>query len=280
MKLGVILSLLLIGMATVSAARAQEEVPPETAPAPVAAEEPTPETGEPSRAAGDGEATPAAAAEESLPPISEAETILWLGDQLKGLEQPSTLKYEFKKSGSLEEGFTDRVHFHITELLPEGMKKATVDFFTGQRHLFIPPYEGINGNVLLAVFLQGDILEMQRLTEGGTRYFQQRIKYALAKSAQIADTEIEFDGKKVPGKQITITPYVDDPKADLNERFRKLKDKVYTFTVSEQIPGYFYEIHTLVPPAADSAADAPPVLEEYLRLTSVGPLEMTSAATQ
>jgi hypothetical protein len=262
MKLGVALSLLLIGMATFSAARAQDDVPPEVA----------------APAAGGDSST--ATDEESLPPISEAETILWLGDQLAGIEQPATLKYEFKKAGTLEEGFTDRVHFHITELLPEGMKKATIDFFTGQRHLYIPPYEAINGNVLLAVFLQGDILEMQRLTDGGTRYFQQRIKYALAKSAQIADTEIEFNGQKLPAKRITITPYVDDPKAELNERFRKLKDKAYTFTVSEQIPGYFYEIHTLVPAAADGAADAPPVLEEYLRLTSVGPLEMTSAAAQ
>lgn len=277
MKLGMTVGILLTAMAMVPAARAQQEEA--AAPGASAATEANSAEGGGAPAAGVGEAA-AAGEEQSLPPISEAETLLWLGDQLKGIAQPATLKYEFKKAGSLEEGFTDRVHLHVTELMPEGMKKATVDFFSGQRHLYIPPYEAINGNVLLAIFLQGDILEMKRLTEGGTRYFQQRIKYALATNAKIADTEIEFDGRKLPAKQVTITPYVDDPKAELNEKFRKLKDKAYTFTVSEQIPGYFYEIHTLVPAPADSAPGSDPVLEEYLRLTSVGPLELTSAATQ
>ncbi len=279
MKRGITLGILLTAIAVVPTALAQEE---EADDAQGAASRPAQadvtEGGGAGAAAG-GDAA-AAGTEESLPPISEAETILWLGDQLKGIAEPSTLKYEFKKAGSLEEGFTDRVHLHITELLPEGMKKATVDFFSGQRRLAIPPYEAINGNVLLAIFLQGDVLEMKRLTEGGSRYFQQRIKYALATNARIADTEIEFDGRKLPAKRITITPYENDPKAELNERFRKLKDKAYTFTVSEQLPGYFYEIHTLVPAPADSAPGAEPVLEEYLRLTSVGPLELTSAASQ
>lgn len=277
MKRGISLGVLLAAMAVVPAALAQE-AEADAQGAPTAAQADSVEGGG-APAAGGGEAA-AGGEEQSLPPISEAETILWAGDQLKGIAEPSTLKYEFRKAGSLEEGFTDRVHLHITELLPEGMKKATVDFFSGQRHLAIPPYEAINGNVLLAIFLQGDILEMKRLTEGGTRYFQQRIKYALATNAQIADTEIEFDGRKLPAKRVTITPYVDDPKAELNERFRKLKDKAYTFTVSEQLPGYFYEIHTLVPAPADSAPGSEPVLEEYLRLTSAGPLESTSAAAQ
>ncbi|MCG3201786.1 MAG: hypothetical protein NFCOHLIN_01656 [Gammaproteobacteria bacterium] len=275
MSPGIILGILLTAMSMAPAARAQQD--DATAPGAAPATEAGTAEGDGVPAAGE----PAAAGEgQSLPPISAAETLLWLGDQLKGVARPATLKYEFRKAGSLEEGFTDRVHLHVTELLPEGMKKATVDFFTGQRHLSIPPYEAINGNVLLAIFLQGDILEMKRLTEGGTRYFQQRIKFALATKATIADTEIEFEGRKLPAKQVTITPYVDDPKAEINEKFRRLKDKAYTFTVSEQIPGYLYEIHTLVPAPADSAPGSVPVLEEYLRLTSVGPLELTSAATR
>lgn len=277
MKRGIFLGILLTAVVAAPAVLAQQEEAEVPAASPAAQADTAEGGGAP--AAGAGE-TAAGGEEQSLPPISEAETILWLGDQLQGIAEPSTLKYEFRKAGSLEEGFTDRVHLHITELLPEGMKKATVDFFSGQRHLNMPPYEAINGNVLLAIFLQGDILEMKRLTEGGSRYFQQRIKYALATNAQIADTEIEFDGRKLPAKRITITPYVDDPKAELNEKFRKLKDKAYTFTVSERLPGYFYEIHTLVPAPADSAPGSEPVLEEYLRLTSVGPLELTSAAAQ
>jgi hypothetical protein len=209
---------------------------------------------------------------QDLPPISAVEELLWMGDQLKSIDEPTTLQYEFRKSGSLEEGFTDSVQFHITDVRPDGMKGAKVNFFTGPRNLYVPPFDSINGNVLLAIFLQGDILEMKRLTDVGSRFFQQKIKYAMATSAKTADVEIDFNGAKVPGKQVTITPYVDDPKAETNERFHKLKDKVYTFTVSEQVPGFLYSIRTYVPAPKDAADPSMPLNEEVLQLTGVAPL--------
>lgn len=213
-----------------------------------------------------------------VPPISAAEDLLWMGDQLKSIDKPTKLKYEFNKTGSFEEGFKDSVEFNITDIRSDGMKSATVNFFTGQRNLPVPPYESINGNVLLAIFLQGDILEMKRFTEIGSRFFQQKIKYALATSAKMTDVEIDFNGAKVPGKQVTITPYADDPKAETNERFLKFKDKTYTFTVSDQIPGFLYSIHTVVPPTKDAADPSQPLNEELLRLSAVEALAAPVAA--
>lgn len=224
----------------------------------------------------DAAAQPDAAAAE-LPEISEAEKLLWMGDQLKVIDKPSTLKYAFRKTGSYEQGFEDSVLFHVTEILPDGMKRANVNFFTGQRNLYVPPYESINGNVLLAIFLQGDILEMKRITEIGPRFFQQKIKYALATGATIADTEIDFNGTKVAGKTVTITPYVDEPKAQTSERFNKFKDKIYTFTVSEQVPGFIYSIRTFVAAPKDAADQSLPLNEEVLQLTAVEPLQQPVA---
>jgi hypothetical protein len=226
-------------------------------------------------AVGDAAQPDAAAAE--VPEISEAEKLLWMGDQLKTIDKPSTLKYAFHKTGSYEPGFEDSVLFHVTDLLPDGMKRANVNFFTGQRNLYVPPYDSINGNVLLAIFLQGDILEMNRITEIGARFFQQKIKYALATGATIADTEIDFNGTKVAGKTVTITPYVDEPKAETNERFNKFKGKTYTFTVSEQIPGFIYSIKTFVSAPKDAADQSQPLNEEVLQLTAVEPLQQPVA---
>jgi translation initiation factor 1 (eIF-1/SUI1) len=131
--------------------------------------------------------------------------------------------------------------------------------------------------VLLAIFLQGDILEMKRITEIGPRFFQQEIKYAFATGATIADTEIDFNGTKVAGKTVTITPYVDEPKAETNERFNKFKHKTYTFTVSEQIPGFIYSIRTFVAAPKDAADQSQPLNEEVLQLTAVEPLQQPVA---
>jgi len=234
------------------------------------------EQAQPAPQATSPQATPESATADSessdgTPPaqFSEAETILWLTDQLKNINKPTRLKYEFKKTGSLEEGFVDSVQLDITELLPDGMKKANVNFFTGARNHYVPPYESLNGNPLLAIYLHGDVLEMNRLTDGGWRYFQRRIKFAFAESAEVTPVEIEFNGQRVQGKQVKITPYVDDPQAEKSEKFRKLKDKTYLITISDNIPGYLFEIRAFVPSAKGATSLDAPLLDEYLKLVSV-----------
>lgn len=200
---------------------------------------------------------------------SEAETILWLTDQLKNIEKPVRLNYEFRKAGSLEEGFTDSVQLEITDMLPDGMKKANVNFLTGARQHHVPPYESINGNPLLAIYLHGDVLEMKRLTDGGWRYFHRRIKHAFAEAAEITPVDVDFDGRQLRAKQVKVTPYVDDPQAETSEKLHRLRNKVYLFTVSDDIPGYLYEIRTVVPAEKTATDPAEPLLEESLRLVAV-----------
>ena len=202
---------------------------------------------------------------------SEAETLLWKTDQLKGISKPTRLKYEFKKAGSLEQGFTDSVVLNIVKVKPDGMKAANLQFFTGERHHYVPPYENINGNPVLAIYLEGDVYEMKRLTEGPWRYFQKRIKRALAEDAEVTPVTVEFNGRKVQAKQIKIAPYAKDPRAQQTAKYHQFTNKTYVFTVSDDIPGYLYEIQTTTP-VADPDPTQPkdvPLLEESLKLVEV-----------
>ena len=216
--------------------------------------------------------TDAAANDAEPVQYSEAETLLWKTDQLKGISKPTRLKYEFKKAGSMEQGFTDSVVLNIVKVKPDGMKAANLQFFTGERHHYVPPYENINGNPVLAIYLEGDVYEMKRLTEGPWRYFQKQIKRALAENAEVTPVTVEFNGKKVPAKQVKIAPYAKDPRAQQTAKYHRFTNKTYVFTVSDDIPGYLYEIQTTTP-AADSdptqPKDAPPLLEESLKLVDV-----------
>jgi hypothetical protein len=211
-------------------------------------------------------------------PLSEAETVLWTTDQLHSIEKPLRLAYEFKKGGTFEEGFTDKIFLDILELLPDGMKRANVTFFTGERYHYVPPYDSINGNPVMAVYLHGDVLEMNRLTEGHWRYFQRRIKFALADAAQIEPVSVEFGGKTVEAKRITIKPYANDPKRERNEKYGRFADKVYTFTISDAVPGYLYRIEAVVPAAKDLTTGDAPLLEESITLTAVEELPATGAS--
>lgn len=222
---------------------------------------------------GAGMFSPAQAQDTAQPvEFSEAETLLWLGDQLKSVTAPVRLEYDFVKSGTYEEGFTDKVVFNIHKVKPDGMKAASLDFFTGSRRFEIPPEENTNVNPVLKVYMQGDVYEMNRLTDPDGksrerwRYFQRRIKFALADAADVKPVEIPFDGKTYRGKRVTFAPYVNDPKAD---KFKQFTGKTYSITVSDELPGFIYEIETRVPGAT---AEAPPLIKETLRLGRVSSL--------
>lgn len=198
--------------------------------------------------------------------FSEAETRLWLSDHLENIAKPIRLKYDFVRSGSYEEGFSDVVLLDIRELHQDGSKNADMQFFTGDRAQPFTPdsVTEIRGNPVLGIYMRGDVYDMDRLTGGSWRYFQRRIKLALSKGARVEPVEIEFGGKKVKAQRIVITPYEKDTHS---AQFPQFVQKRYEFTLSDSVPGTLYEIHTIVPGATEGDA---PLLEERLTLTQVG----------
>ncbi len=215
-----------------------------------------------------------AQATEETPEVtfSEAERLLWTGDQLRAIKAPTVLEYRFHKTGTLETGFEDKVVFTIHKLRDDGLKSASLAFFTGERQFPIEPEEATDANPVLKVYLQGDVYEMNRLTDPDGkarerwRYFQRRIKFALAEDAKVVETSIEFQGQRYAGKEITFAPYVKDPK---RAAFEKFADKIYRVVVSDMLPGYFFEVTTLVP---GDGQGTPPLISETLSLVSAEPL--------
>ncbi len=221
------------------------------------------------------ESSPAAADENAT--FSEAENLMWMTDQLAAVKAPSVLTYSFVKDGSYEKGFEDRIVFTVTKINPDGMKSAALDFFTGQRHFPVPPVDGTDVNPVLKVYFQGDVYEMNRLTDPDGksrerwRYFQRRIKFALAEGATVEPAKISFDGREYDAKRIRFEPYKQDPKRAM---FEKFADKRYTVTVADALPGYVYEIITEVP----DKNGAVPLVRDTLRLQSVVPSQATADA--
>lgn len=201
--------------------------------------------------------------------LSEAETRVWMTDQLRAVSRTMRLVYSFEKSGTLEPGFVDEVNFVIDKINPDGTKAASLEFFSGERRFPVPAVESTTVNPVIKVYMQGDVYEMNRLTdpEGGARerwrYFQRRIKFALAETAVVKPTTFEFDGRSWAGHEIRFQPYVNDPKRELFERFA---DKTYSLIVSDDLPGYVYRIETRVP-GPEPAAE--PLLREVLQLVRI-----------
>ena len=197
--------------------------------------------------------------------FSDAEVKMWFSNHLENITHPTSLMYEFSKSGTYEEGFIDTVFLEIREINDDGSKNAVMQFFTGERKQFVRPENvtHIVGNPVLGIYLQGDIYEMDRYTGGSWRYFMNSIKTSIHDDAVVEPVEFEFSGNSYTGEKVTFRPYLKDPK---RRQFEKFARKSYEFIFCEDIPGELYQIRTIVPP---KEGESEPLVEEILTLANI-----------
>ena len=164
--------------------------------------------------------------------FTEAEKILFVTPHLQGLQPGTSLRYDVRRTGSLQEPFDDKALLTIDTV--DEKTAALVDYLSGDRNLSLPPFPDLNGNPILLHFLEREIREMNRLTGGSANYYRKRIRMALATDPQVIDISVERDGKSVAATRIRISPYLDDP---ARARYEKFATRVYEMTLSPAIPG-------------------------------------------
>lgn len=196
--------------------------------------------------------------------FSQAEKLVFTDNHLANIKQPSSLRYRFVKSGSLEAGFEDTVHVDI-----DRARTVRGSFLTGARRVSLPEIPDAEANPVVLYFLEHDIRDMERLTKGKSAYFRKRIRMGMVDAAEVRDTTVSYGGKDVAAKEVSLRPYTADP---MRKRYDKYADKRYTFVLSSAVPGGVYELRTTMA----GAAGAPALIEEVLTL--VGP-EATTASS-
>jgi hypothetical protein len=123
----------------------------------------------------------------------------------------------------------------------------------------------ITGNPVLGVFLQGDVKNMQQLTEGHYRHFIKQIKVALREVATVEAITFNFNGKEYKGEKILFSPYLNDPHRSDFERYAT---KHYEFIFSDDIPGSLYQIKTIIPDISKPDS-VQPLIQETITLKDV-----------
>nr|WP_027211847.1 hypothetical protein [Burkholderia sp. WSM2232] len=178
--------------------------------------------------------------------ISPAERLIFTTDHLHGVAQQTELDYALLSSDPPAHG-SDTVKVLVTS--PDNAKgDAQVSDHTGAVPL---PNGGLQCNPVIIYFLERDIAEMEQLTGGKRRYFQQRVRLALAAGPKIETVTSQIDGKPVKAQQIVVQPFLDDPNA---ARFAQYTGKRYTFVISSTVPGQVALIRTDVPGANNDFA--------------------------
>ncbi|HTI17709.1 MAG TPA: hypothetical protein VL598_08590 [Trinickia sp.] len=172
--------------------------------------------------------------------ITSAERLLFMQPHLSGVAPQTELDYAVNYSGPPEK-VSDTVRVRVMSL-GNDKNDAQVTDRTGQ--VEVPG--GLPCNPVIVYFLEHDITEMQQLTGGQRRYFQNRVRMALAAGPAITPVSGESLGmsKHVNVRQIVIQPYLNDPNA---ARLSQYTGKRYTFVFSDDVPGHVLMIRTEVP---------------------------------
>ena len=183
--------------------------------------------------------TASAASEPGGEQITAAERLIFLTDHLHGVAAQTELDYALIDSAQPTRS-TDVVKVLVVS--PDNAKgDAQVSDHSGSVNL---PIGGLQCNPAIIYFLEHDIAEMQGLTGGQRRYFQQRLRLALAAGPQIESVPSAIGGKPVSARRIVVQPYLNDPNA---ERFAQYTGKRYTFLLADSVPGQVVQIRTDVP---------------------------------
>jgi hypothetical protein len=190
--------------------------------------------------------------------FSPAEQALFLDNHMAKLKPPLTLHYGYRKSGSLEAAFGDTVDVVLSAQANGSCCATSARFLSGERQMRQPEVDSAEGNPAILYFLERDIREMQRLTGGKANYFRKRIRMAVYEGASIRKLTLPYRGHPVAVREISISPYRDDPN---RSRYEKLANKEYVFMLSDEVPGGLYAIRTRI---IDKSADAPPLIVEEM----------------
>ena len=115
-----------------------------------------------------------------------------------------SLNYVFRKSGTLEEAFDDKVSLKLQRASNGACCSVVGEFLSGARRLVLPEVELAEANPVLLYFLERDVREMERLTRGKQAYYRKRLRMAAYESASVGPVSLVYRGATVKGQQVEL----------------------------------------------------------------------------
>jgi hypothetical protein len=209
---------------------------------------------------------------EATPGYSAAERLLFVNEHLAAIDPPTTLHYAFRRYGSLEKPFDDSVDIALGARPDGSCCTANGEFLSHERQLRLPALDEARANPVILYFLERDVRDMQRLTQGQQAHFRKRIRMAIYSGAEVRPATWQYRGQPVQGQEIAISPYLADPS---RARFEKLARKQYVFMISDVVPGGVFGIRSQV---SDADASAPPLIVEELYIDGATPPRASAVA--
>jgi len=178
---------------------------------------------------------------------SEAEQLVFQHEHLGKNPQPAVLHYVYVADTAGQPQVTDHAVVTLAADTAGHCCQAHGDYLSGPMTVRLPDIPDARANPVLLYFLEGEVRQLQRTTSGQASHFRRRIRQALADTATVSDTTVQWGGRTLPAKTVHVAPYLDDP---YRGRFEAQAATEYTFVLADAVPGGVYAVSATLPPKA------------------------------
>ncbi|NML45575.1 hypothetical protein HHL11_17615 [Ramlibacter sp. G-1-2-2] len=207
-------------------------------------------------------AAASAAAQDPAVAPSEAERLLFLQEHLANVSRPRVLRFRYEEDAPGKARVSDAAVFTLR--MREGGPCCDVhgEYLSGAMAVNLPDFTAARANPVVLYFLEGEVRRLERSTGGQAAHFRRQLRIALAETAAVSDSSIQWDAQARPARTVRVVPFARDP---FRARFADQADIEYAFVLSDAVPGGVYQMSATLPGAGAPRARRTLTLEEDKR---------------
>ncbi|WP_208999192.1 hypothetical protein [Roseibium sediminis] len=157
---------------------------------------------------------------------------------LDGISRNSVLAYQRTTVAPQNQELADTSTGTINLSFAEN-DMAHLEFLQKEKHRKIGEFPANVGNPMIMYFVETVVRDMAGTAGGSPFYIRNRVKASLIEDAPVEDVEVEYQGKQVQAKSVTLSPFRDDPN---RAKMRGFENLALTITMSDQIPGWYHSL--------------------------------------
>lgn len=116
---------------------------------------------------------------------------------------------------------------------------AALKFEKDEKYRGLGRFPASVGNPIIMYFVETVVRDVAANAGGSPFYIRNRIKESLVQFAEIENAGANFGGEDLPVQQITLRPFLGDKNVEKMQGYGEL---AMTFTMSEDIPGWYYSL--------------------------------------
>ncbi|WP_102106551.1 hypothetical protein [Oceaniglobus roseus] len=169
---------------------------------------------------------------------------------LDGIPETEVLTYDRDIAIPEDAEYADRNTGEI-RLTFEPEQMARLTFLKDGKHANVGAFPATVGNPVIMYFVETVLRDVAKEAGGSPFYIRNRIKEALVQPVPITDVTVPYDGKEVAAKRIVLRPFENDKN---REKMGAYGDLALTFTMSEDVPGWYASLAAEAPDGKGGAA--------------------------